>query len=262
MKPSGIVTLLTDFGLDDPFVGVMKGVLLARCPGVQIVDLTHGIEPQDVAQGAFWLKSSYHWFPEGTVHVAVVDPGVGSSRGELVAEANGHWFVAPDNGLLGPILERARSYEVRRIDRRVLGVEKVSKTFHGRDVFAPAAAEIASGRRWLVELGPAVEPSAPSALPRPVEGEREIEGRIVTIDRFGNLISNIRAKHCAAFTSPSVVIGDWTLPLLDTYSDVPPGELLALINAFDVVEVACREGSARDRLGLTKGTPIKVVDLG
>ena len=258
VKPSGIVTLLTDFGLTDPFVGVMKGVLLERMPEVRIVDLTHGIGPQDVAAAAFWLARSYRYFTEGTVHVAVVDPGVGTSRTPIAMEADRHYFVAPDNGLLGPLLDAFRGADVRRIDTASLGVESISRTFHGRDVFAPAAAELAAGRRWLSELGPPCEHTKASVLPKAHVEADEVRGVVVTADRFGNLITNVPSRLVARFEHPVVAAADQHFEIVDTYAEAQPGATVALVDAFDVLELARRDGSAAETLPIRQGSPIIV----
>ena len=189
--PSGIVTLLTDFGLRDSYVGTMHAVLLSRCPQIRhIVDLTHEIPHQDVAAGAFQWAQASPYFPIGTVHVAVVDPGVGSDRRALVALDGGHAFVAPDNGLLGAVLgEEARIFE---LDLERFALPSVSRTFHGRDVFAPAAAALAGGTP-PEQLGEPVSQLQPSPLPK---FERDAQtgalvGEIQSVDHFGNLISNL-----------------------------------------------------------------------
>ena len=258
MFPSGIISLLSDFGTKDPFVGVMRGVILSRFAEAKIVDLAHGVSPQDVVEGAFWLERSARWFPPGTVHVAVVDPGVGSGRGVLAVRADDQLFVAPDNGLLGPVMARAHSVEVRDLDRERLGLVELSRTFHGRDVFAPAGAELASGRVAFEDIGPIKQPAAGLELPRPTRSTAGASGQIVCIDHFGNLISNIDRELIGGLGSVSVELGELSLPLSETYSSVAVGEYVALINAFDTLEVARRDGDAAASLGLSRGAPLAV----
>ncbi|MCA9591869.1 MAG: SAM-dependent chlorinase/fluorinase [Myxococcales bacterium] len=234
-----IITLLTDFGLEDPFVGQMHGVILSRCPEAKIVDLTHGVQPQDVRQASFLLARSYEWFPPGSVHVAVVDPGVGSERAGIVVEAQGHVFVAPDNGLCTPLFSGAR---VHRID---MGIAPRSRTFHGRDLFAPVGAEIASGRVAPAEVGP---PHEPVKLPPAAKG------RVMVVDHFGNLITDLEADGAVA-----VEIAGRRIPVRGTYSDVAVGELLALTSSFDTLEIACREGNASALLSARVGAEVRVV---
>ena len=253
-----IVTLLTDFGLGDPFVGIMKGVILGRAPGARIVDLTHGIPPQDVRAAAYWLARSYRWFPEGTVHVAVVDPGVGSDRAAIVARAHGHTFVAPDNGLLWDVLAREPHAEVRRIDPPALGLVVASHTFHGRDVFAPVGAELASGRLDFDRVGPTLANPVAAEWAAPERDGDVVRGRIVCCDHFGNLISDIDRALVVDLGDVRVSIAGRDLRLHRTYADVAPGAALALINAFDSLEIAVRDGDAAATLGVKPGAAVEV----
>ncbi len=259
-----LIALLTDFGTRDPFVGVMKGVILARCPGAAVVDLTHEIPPQRIEEAAFWLERCFRGFPEETVFVAVVDPGVGSSRAALVARAHRRWFVGPDNGVLASALELDPARQVRRIDPARLGLPTPSRTFHGRDVFSPVAAELASGRLTLDAFDVSETRSVPFvALPKgaPVVRVDRIEGRVVTVDRFGNLFTNIAAGLLldrGAFAGAVVEVGGAFAPLRETYSDVESGALVALVNAFDVLEVAERDGDAATSLGVGREATVLV----
>jgi S-adenosyl-L-methionine hydrolase (adenosine-forming) len=252
-----LITLLTDFGLDDPFVGVMKGVIYSRLPRARLVDLCHGIAAQSVAEGAYWLDRCQPWFPPGTLHVAVVDPGVGTARAILAAHIAGHYFLVPDNGLLSQRLLERPGADIRAVELERFGLKPTSATFHGRDVFAPLCTLLASGARAFGELGERVEPQR-SALPEPSADSAGIEGEVVTVDRFGNLISNIDAGLVSAHGASRVAIGEHVLALQRTYSDVESKGLLALINAFDSVEIAEREGNAARRLGLGRGARVRV----
>jgi S-adenosylmethionine hydrolase len=260
-EASGVVTLITDFGLRDPFVGVMKGQLLRRHPAVRIVDLTHEIVPHWPAEAGFWLARSFRYFPVGTVHVAVVDPGVGGSRAIALVECEGHAFLAPDNGLLANVIETASEVTLRRLDAAALeplALALPSATFHGRDIFAPVAAELAAGRVQPADLGPAVSDLIPGWLDEPVVGLGQVTGSVVTVDHFGNLITNIEAAHLETIPHPMVRVAGRELPLRRTYSDVRPGEYLALVNSFGVIEIARAEQSAADGLGLDRGAPVTV----
>jgi S-adenosylmethionine hydrolase len=252
MAPCGVITLLTDFGLTDPFAGIMKGVIAAEFPAALIIDLCHGIPPQSVAEAAFWLERSYAWFPPGSVHVAVVDPGVGSARRILALAAQDHYFLAPDNGLLATSL-LAGAATVREVDLERVGLRPRSATFHGRDVFAPLAARLASGALPLAALGDPAEPN-PCVLEAPSNDGERITGSVVTIDRFGNLITNLGQESVAR--ARYAQIGEHAVRLVRTYADAQPGELVALINAFDVLEIAVRDGSAENRLGLGRHTAV------
>ena len=195
--PSGVITLTTDFGHKDPFVGVMKGQVLRRFPTAQLVDLTHEVLVHWPAEAGFWLGRSFRYFPAGTVHVAVVDPGVGSSREIAIVEAEGQVFLAPDNGLLAGVLERLPSPPLLRLlDLSILprlDVHRPSATFHGRDIFAPLAAELAAGRLEPDALGPTVAELVPGWLDEPVVSAGQVSGAVVTVDHFGNLLTNIDA---------------------------------------------------------------------
>jgi S-adenosylmethionine hydrolase len=249
---------MTDFGLADPFVGIMHGVVLCRCREARVVDLCHGIEPQSVLEARFWLERSYEWFPPGTIHVAVVDPGVGTDRRALVVEASGHRFVAPDNGLLEGIVTGDDSARVFAVDPARLRLQVTSRTFHGRDVFAPTAAELASGRASAEDVGPVVASMATLDAPVARDVEGGVEGRVVTIDRFGNLITNVEAAQAARLEAPVVVVGNHELPLVGTYGEASPGSLLALVNSFGTVEIAERNGNAGKTLGIGRGATLLV----
>jgi len=257
----GVVTLTTDFGLQDPFVGVVKGQVLLRFPAARIVDLTHEIEAHWPAEAGFWLARSYRYFPRGTVHVAVVDPGVGSSRAIAAIEAEGHVFLAPDNGLLAAVLETAKEPVSRLVADEVLqriGIGAVSATFHGRDIFAPLAAELAAGRLTPADLGAVTRDLVPGWLEEPVVTSSQVTGSIVTIDHFGNLITNLEARHVSHLAAAEVRVAGHEVPLRRTYTDVRPGDYLALVNSFGVIEIARGEQSAAEGLGLARGAPVIV----
>lgn len=265
MSPSGVITITTDFGHQGPFVGVMKGRMLARFPTARLIDLTHEIVVHWPAEAGFWLARAFPYFPPGTVHVAVVDPGVGTSRDIVVVSAAEHLFVAPDNGLLAPLVARhPRSSIVRLRPEGLarLGIQHASATFHGRDIFAPLAAELAAGRCSPTDLGETATAASlvPSWVDEPTVEHASVAGVIITIDHFGNLISNIDAALIERFRLPLVHAGNHAFPLLRTYGDSKPGEYLALVNSFGVVEIARAEQSAAEGLGLSRGAPITVRD--
>ncbi|HTX25241.1 MAG TPA: SAM-dependent chlorinase/fluorinase [Steroidobacteraceae bacterium] len=268
-KPSGVITLTTDFGLEDPFVGVMKGRILSRFPTARIVDLTHAVPAHRPSEAGFWLSRCFEDFPAGSVHVAVVDPGVGTGRAIVCMVASGHALLAPDNGLLGALAVRhpqAPTVRLAEARLRALGVERVSATFHGRDIFAPVAAELACGRCAPGSLGertqleaPAHEasPTAPGSLAG-AAGSASVSGSVVTVDHFGNLLTDIDARAIEHLDGAWVSVAGRRLRLQRTYGDARPGELLALVNAFDVLEIAAREGSAARTLAVGRGTPVTV----
>jgi S-adenosylmethionine hydrolase len=259
--PSGIITLTSDFGLRDPFVGVMKGRILERYPEARIVDLTHEILPYWPAEAGFWLLRSFEYFPAGTVHVAVVDPGVGTGREILAVSARGHVLLAPDNGLLAPIVARdadARTVKLERERLTHLRLPRSSATFHGRDIFAPLAAELACGRVRAEDLGPVIDTLVPAWIEEPSVEAGAVAGVVVTIDRFGNLLTNIGAELLQGFRAPQVHAAGRVLDLHRTYGEVTPGLFLALVNSFGVLEIACSQRSAAEQLGLSRGAPVLV----
>ena len=258
MLPYGIVTLLTDFGLRDPFVGVMKAAVLARCRSAALVDLTHDIEPGHVEDAAFWLAQAYRFFPAGSVHLAVVDPGVGTSRAPLVVAAGGHAFVGPDNGIFEVVLRRAPSFECFRIEPGRLGLSPPSRTFHGRDIFAPVAGSLAAGSIGLAEVGPRHEPLATRAVPEARPVSDGFEGEVLVVDRFGNLVTNVEAGSFGERPKARVAIAGRSLELVGTYGDVSPGECSAVVGSFGQIEVVQRGGSAATALGAQRGTPLRV----
>ena len=261
--PCGVITITTDFGHQGHFVGVIKGRLLTRFPEARLIDLTHEIVVHWPAEAGFWLARSFNYFPTGTVHMAVVDPGVGTSRHILVVRAGGHYFIAPDNGLLAPVIARAGEAFIVRLGAPQLtrlGVHRPSATFHGRDIFAPVAAELAAGRCRIADLGEEVTSVVPSWVEDPTVESRSVSGVVITIDHFGNLITNIDATLIERFRLPLVHAGNHAFPLLRTYGDTRPGEYLALINSFGVIEIARAENSAAEGLGLSRGAPVVVRD--
>lgn len=261
MKPSGVITITTDFGHQGPFVGVMKGVILSRLPEARIVDLTHEIVVHWPAEAGFWLVRAFSYFPPGTVHIAVVDPGVGTSRDIIAVAAAGHWFLAPDNGLLGPIVARYPEAPVVKLTAARLakfGIHSPSATFHGRDIFAPIAAELAAGRCVLSDIGERVTNVVPAWVDEPTVEATSVSGVVIALDHFGNLITNIDGTLIERFREPRVHAGSHVFPLLRTYGDTQPGQYLALVNSFGVIEIARAEQSAAEGLGLGRGAPVVV----
>mgnify|MGYP000058814947 CR=1 FL=1 len=241
-----IVTLLTDFGTADGYVAEMKGVLLAQAPEAMLVDVSHDVPPHDVESGRLALARYWRRFPEGTVHLCVVDPGVGSSRAALAVESDGRWLVGPDNGLLSPALLLAGA--------RVVALTvpaQAAPTFHGRDVFAPAAAALLAGTP-LDSLGHPV--LAPVVRRTPEARRREdgsIAGEVITIDHFGNVITN-----CLGLRGGSIEVAGRTMTIGRTYADVAPGAPMALCGSNGLIEVAVRDGSAAAMLGIGRGAPV------
>jgi S-adenosylmethionine hydrolase len=262
-RANGLITLTTDFGLREPFVGIMKGVMLGHAAQVRFIDMAHDVSAFQPIEAGFWLAGALRYFPAGTVHVAVVDPGVGTPRSLLIALANEQAVLAPDNGLLAPLVTRRHVDRIIRIDATRLvqfGVSDVSATFHGRDIFAPVAAAIASGRCDPGDLGVEWEDIDLSGWPETTpRADGGVAGAIVAVDRFGNLISNIEASAVVALTNPTIHIGGLRLPLRRTYGDAAGGEYLGLINSFEVLEVARSRGNASQGLDLGIGAPVSAV---
>lgn len=246
MRP--IVTLLTDFGTADGYVAEMKGVILTRAPEVSLVDVTHDVVPQDVEAGRLALARYWRRFPPGAVHIAVIDPGVGSARAALAVESDGRFLVGPDNGVLSPALLIAGARAV------ILPVSSsASPTFHGRDVFAPAAAELALGASLDAIGSPALD-FVVRRTPEPRRlADGSIEGQVITIDRFGNAVTNLLGLR-----AQSVEVNGTVLPLLRSYADAPEGEAIAVVGSTGLIEIAVRNGSGAEAMGLERGTVVVV----
>ena len=261
MSHPGVITITTDFGHKGPFASVMKGIILSRYPEARVVDLAHDIPPQWPPEAGFWVSRSYQYFPAGSVHLAIVDPGVGAQRDILLVDYDEHLFVAPDNGLLGRLLDNADNAKVFKLDlaRLVdLDIKNPEATFHARDIFAPVAAELASGRCKVADIGQPTTDWTPAWLDEPEVLAGKVSGVVITFDSFGNLITNIDAALLKDLENPVVHVAGHSLPLLGTYGHAPPGEYLALINSFGVIEIARSEGNAAEGLGAERGAPVVI----
>lgn len=264
IKPSGVITLTTDFGHKGPFAAVMKGVMLQRFSEARIIDLAHDIPAHWPPEAGFWISRSYRYFPAGTVHIAIVDPGVGTEREIILVELDGHLFMAPDNGLLASMLGssgRAVVYRLQLERLATLDIGTPSLTFHGRDIFAPVAAEFAAGRLQPSDVAVLTDQWTPAWLEDPEVTPGRVSGVIVTVDTFGNLISNIDRSLLERFRAPVVNLAGHRFEMKATYGLARPGDYLALINSFGVLEVARAEGSASDGLGTDRGAPVVVTEL-
>ncbi len=252
-----IITLTTDFGLADAYVGILKGVILSIAPTAQVVDISHDIAPGNVRQAAFVLSAAAPFFPAGTIHMVVVDPGVGSARRAIAARAPGAIFLGPDNGVLSLCLGE-QAAEIRQLSNARYHLPQVSATFHGRDVFAPVAAHLAGGANFD-DLGPLVADPvvlAPPAIARTADGAWR--GEIMHIDRFGNLITNFKLQISNSESSQfEVKIGGRQIEgLARTFADRAPGELLALVGSAGYLEIAARDGSAAQLLNACVGDAV------
>ncbi len=256
--PRPLITLTTDFGAMDHFVGVLHGVIRTICRDADVIDITHQITPFQIAQGAFLLAQTVPYFPEGTIHVAVVDPGVGSFRRPILVECSGQILVGPDNGVLASVyLDKTHTARELTTDRFFL--HPVSRTFHGRDIFAPAAAHLANGVS-PEEFGPAIDNHWKLSFQEPQRtSKRAWSGTILHIDRFGNLITNF---HIGQFekmkTVPfSISLGPRRLSeLTATYSEIPLGELAAVVGSSGYLEICANQASAQALTGCGVGAPV------
>jgi hypothetical protein len=250
------ITLTTDFGDHDPYVGIMKGVILGIAPDARIVDLTHQIPPQHIEDAAYALQSAHPYFPPGTAHVAVVDPGVGSDRRPLLVATDRNCFVGPDNGLFSFALELpgARAWV---LDRPEYWLPSVSRTFHGRDIFAPVAAHLAAGIRPEALASPIDDPvRLPPTQPERL-GNSEIAGHVIHVDRFGNLITDVPGTWLEGGAWTCEIAGQVVRGPSLTYAAAPRGELLLLVSSNGTAEIAAREDSAAERLGVGSGTRVR-----
>jgi S-adenosylmethionine hydrolase len=259
--PPPIITLTTDFGQTDHYVAQMKGIILRLTPHAAIVDVTHEIPPQDVRRAAFLIADLADAFPRGTIHVAVVDPGVGSERNILAARADGQVYIAPDNGLLSVVLNERHTGEIVAVQNDRYRRSSVTATFHGRDIMAPAAAHLANGLS-IDELGPRLDGPPVcllNAIPRPWDAK--IEAHVAWIDHFGNIVTNVRMESLLGRDRQKVRVslGDHTFSRLRRYyAEVPVGDALLLVGSSERLEVAVNGGSAADRFGVLSGAPLIV----
>jgi S-adenosylmethionine hydrolase len=258
--PNGLITLTTDFGQSDHFVGTMKGVILGIAPRARIVDITHEIAPYELNEAAFVIAQAWRYFPKGTIHVVVIDPGVGSARRPILAEAGGQFFIAPDNGVLSMIYDAA-PHKVRVISNPKLASKNISRTFHGRDIFAPAAAHLASGTPPAT-FGKKIDDYVRSFLLKPTQlSRREWSGVVLKVDRFGNLITNFHIEQFPEVKTRPIEmrIGLQAIRRLAlTYAETEIGELCAIVGSSGYIEVAANQASASKTLGCTAGSPVEL----
>jgi S-adenosylmethionine hydrolase len=262
-----IITLLTDFGTEDAYVGVMKGVILSINPSAAVIDVCHAVDPQDLIEAAYLIKSFYGYFPKGTIHIVVVDPGVGGNRAIIAVELAGHIFLAPDNGVLTLLMEEKDIDAIVRVENSHYFLNAISHTFHGRDIFAPVASHLSKGV-YIDLLGPPLDPQDLIRLniPKPYLSEKnELIGTIISIDRFGNCISNIDENRLKFFfqNDPEKTLEikvDKTVikSLSQSYADAAPGDPLAVIGSFGFLEIAINCGNAGRRLNVSKGDTVTV----
>jgi S-adenosyl-L-methionine hydrolase (adenosine-forming) len=253
MKRSGIITLTTDFGIVDPYLAMMKGVILSINNSACIVDINHHIMAGSIIQAAGMIRETFPFFPEGTVHMAVVDPGVGSDRRLITLKAGGHLFVGPDNGIFWPVIADYRDTRIVHITESGYFLPLITPTFHGRDVFAPIAAHLSLGVDPM-KMGPVIKDPVRLSAPRPRTMNDILYGQVMRVDNFGNLITNINhddLKNFLGESKPIIYIGNLEIKKVDNiYSDVDKGEVLALIDSSNLLEIAVNLGRAAEYVGL------------
>ena len=257
-----IIALLTDFGSQDHYAGVMKGVILGICPDVTLVDISHDLPPHDMAFAAHELAATYRYYPAGTIFLVVVDPGVGTTRRGLAAEVGDRKFVAPDNGVLTSVFQETAPKKVVELTERRYARPTVSRTFEGRDRFAPAAAWLAKGTH-LEAFGRAVTDYKVLDLPQPTLDNGVLRGRVIRVDRFGNVVTNIdrRAyeKLAGNLAAMQLTVGGRSIAhIVSTYADIAPGEIGALFGSTDHLECSAQAASAAERLGVSVGDPVEL----
>ncbi|HEY3304545.1 MAG TPA: SAM-dependent chlorinase/fluorinase [Candidatus Binatia bacterium] len=254
------ITLTTDFGYKDPFVGIMKGVILGINPNARIVDLSHGIAPQDIRGAALVLKHSAPFFPPGTIHVAVVDPGVGTQRRAILIESEGRFFIGPDNGVLTFAVRENTVGTIMELANESYHLKPKSATFHGRDVFAPVAAHLSLGAA-VHKLGSKLKTYTRLDWPEVMKTEDGIQGEIIYIDNFGNLITNLSEQDLKSLRRKklAVSLADVTIHgLASNYAGAEKGDYAALINSWGLLEISCFNGRAHFRSGADIGDPVHI----
>jgi hypothetical protein len=258
----GIITLITDFGTRDGYVGTMKGVILKINPLVRLVDITHEVSPQDIFEAGFILKNSYRYFPDKSIHLVVVDPGVGSKRRAILVEAGNHFFIGPDNGVFSFVYKSERIEKIVELTNKRYFLPYISNTFHGRDIFAPAAAYLSKGTPFE-DFGGTCNDVVRFDIPEPETERGIIKGVVLHVDRFGNLISNISEvlfrdlarKGMCEISVGGEVLGD----IKSSYSEVKEKQVLALFGSSGYLEIAVRGQNASKKLKMNKGSEIKVI---
>jgi S-adenosyl-L-methionine hydrolase (adenosine-forming) len=257
---NAIITLTTDYGTNDHLVGILKGVILKINPEATIIDITHAITPFDLLDGALAISSAYAYFPPRTIHVVIVDPGVGTDRRPLLVSGQNQYFISPDNGVLSGVYEKEQTFAVRHLTSEHYFAQPVSKTFHGRDVFAPVAAWLS--KHWQpASMGEVIEDFKRFAMPKPKEAEGQLKGVILKVDSFGNLITNFRTED---LSPESVEKGEIRLQvgshpvtrMVSVFANGNVGEAVAYIGSSGYVEIAVNKGSAAKTLGIGRGAPV------
>ncbi len=257
---NAIITLTTDYGTDDHLVGTVKGVILKINPEVTIVDITHHVTPFDLLDGALAIGAAYSYFPPKTIHVVIVDPGVGTERRPLLVSGQNHYFIAPDNGVLSLVYEREPNVVVRHATAEHYFLQPLSKTFHGRDVFAPVAAWLSKG--WQTPaMGDEIQDYKKMALPRPKPGAAGVKGLVLKVDPFGNLVTNFRAEDLSKEAQNGgglkMQVGTHAVSrIVDTFARGKTGETIAYLGSSGYLEIAINKGNASRTLSIGRGAPV------
>jgi S-adenosyl-L-methionine hydrolase (adenosine-forming) len=255
-----IITLTTDYGTNDHLVGVMKGAILRVNPDARIVDITHQVTPFDLLEGALAIASSYAYFPVRSIHVVVVDPGVGTERRPLLVSGQNQYFIAPDNGVLSGVYDKEQNFAVRHLTSEHYFMQPVSKTFHGRDVFAPVAGWLS--KHWQpASMGEVIEDFKRFAMPKPKESEGLLKGVVMKVDGFGNLITNFRTEDLSPETMEKgeihLQVGSQAVTrMVHMFASGNAGEPVAYIGSSGYLEIAVNKGNASKALGIGRGTPV------
>ncbi|MBI5749186.1 MAG: SAM-dependent chlorinase/fluorinase [Nitrospinae bacterium] len=263
MKQNNIITLTTDFGLSDPFVGIMKGVMLGINPSVKFIDISHLIEPQNIIEAYYTLKFSYKYFPSGTIHMAVVDPGVGSERRPILIESKDYFFIGPDNGIFSFVFENEPSANIIELTEKKFFLPPISQTFHGRDIFASVAGWLSSDVKPY-EFGIPINNPVILKLPEPAIEKGKISGEVIHIDRFGNLITNISETQFHSFISERdgkvrIKIKNFIIPsICKSYSDDVGPKPSSIFNSWGLLEIFVRNGDAGKKLKIKKGEKVLI----
>jgi S-adenosyl-L-methionine hydrolase (adenosine-forming) len=257
---NSIITLTTDYGTNDHLVGVLKGVILKINPEATIIDITHGVTPYDLLDGALAIAAAYEFFPPRTIHVVIVDPGVGTARRPLLVSGQNQYFIAPDNGVLSGVYEKEPNCTVRHLTSEHYFHQPVSRTFHGRDVFAPVAGWLS--KHWQpASMGEAIEDYKKLALPKPKEADGSMKGVVLKVDGFGNLITNFRPEDLPAASTEKgeihLQVGSHAITrMVHTFASGNAGEAVAYVGSSGYVEIAVNKGNASKTLGTGRGTPV------
>lgn len=261
MFANGVITFISDFGIRDAYAGIMKGIVLTFNPNARLIDITHGIPPHDIINASFMLANAYEYFPPGTIHVAVVDPGVGGGRKNIAVLTENYFFVGPDNGIFTIVLSKEKVLEIREIKNSPFVMEKISNTFHGRDIFAPCAGNLSAGKNFS-DVGPVINNIKYLEYPKVNTMGNTLTGEIVSIDSFGNMITNIYEEAVRSFTGKQefeIYFATERFNIIEShYNDVPIGKPLVLFGSSGYLEISMNGGSASSYFMTPLGSTVTI----